>query len=153
MHNSRGQAPGRRRLPGGAGAGYQERGQFIEKLAQPSVDQPSGVAGSRHKAIVALWTIIGKRFGPVFNDALDPDLRRVRVSRLDYEEVDFVGPALGGLGFEGKYSDRGLEKASATLRSICNEQGVMASRTLIGRASRGDVLFVPSSFVAYLLSE
>jgi hypothetical protein len=41
----------------------------------------------------------------------------------------------------------------ATLRSICNEQGVMASRTLIGRASHGDVLFLPSSFVAYLLSE
>jgi hypothetical protein len=47
----------------------------------------------------------------------------------------------------------GLEKESATLRSICNEQGVMASRTLIGRAGRGDVLFIPSSFVAYLLSE
>jgi hypothetical protein len=69
------------------------------------------------------------------------------------KEVDFVGPTLGGLGFEGKYSDKGLEKASATLRSICNEQGVMASRTLIGRAGRGDVLFIPSSFVAYLLSE
>ena len=68
------------------------------------------------------------------------------------KEVDFVGPTLGGLGFEGKYSDRGLEKESATVRSICNEQGVMASRTLIGRASRGDVLFIPSSFVAYLLS-
>jgi hypothetical protein len=69
------------------------------------------------------------------------------------KEVDFVGATLGGLGFEGKYSDNGLEKASATLRSICNEQGVMASRTLIGRASHGDVLFIPSSFVAYLLSE
>ena len=69
------------------------------------------------------------------------------------KEVDFVGPELGDLGFEGKYSDRGLEKASATLRSISNEQGVMASRTLIGRASRGNVRFIPSSFVAYLLSE
>ena len=69
------------------------------------------------------------------------------------KEVDFVGPALGGLGFEGKYSDTGLEKESATLRSICSGQGVMASRTLIGRASRGDVQFIPSSFVAYLLSE
>ena len=66
---------------------------------------------------------------------------------------DFVGPTLGGIGFEAKYSDRGLERESATLRSICNEQGVMASRTLIGQASRGDVLFIPSSFVAYLLLE
>jgi uncharacterized protein len=69
------------------------------------------------------------------------------------KEVDFVGPTLGGLGFEGKYSDRGLERESATLRSICDERGVMASRTLIGRARRGDVRFIPSSFVAYLLSE
>jgi uncharacterized protein len=69
------------------------------------------------------------------------------------KEVDFVGPALGGLGFEGKYSDKGLEKDSATVRSICNGQGVMASRALIGRAGQGDVLFLPSSFVAYLLSE
>ncbi|MFI5003847.1 MAG: ATP-binding protein [Solirubrobacterales bacterium] len=69
------------------------------------------------------------------------------------KEVDFVGPTLGGLGFEGKYSDIGLERESATVRSICGGQGVMASRTLIGRASRGDVVFIPSSFVAYLLSE
>jgi predicted AAA+ superfamily ATPase len=69
------------------------------------------------------------------------------------KEVDFVGATLGGLGFEGKYSDRGLEKESATVRSICNEQGVMASRTLIGRASRGNVSFIPAPFVAYLLSE
>lgn len=67
--------------------------------------------------------------------------------------MDFVGPTLGGVGFEGKHSDRGLEKESATVRSICNEQGVMASRTLIGRAKHGNVLFIPSSFVAYLLSE
>jgi hypothetical protein len=69
------------------------------------------------------------------------------------KEVDFVGPTLGGLGFEGKYSDRGLEKQSATLRSICNEQGVMASRTLIGRASRGRCPVHPVVLVAYLLSE
>jgi predicted AAA+ superfamily ATPase len=69
------------------------------------------------------------------------------------KEVDFVGPTLGGLGFEGKYSDKGLERESATLRSICNEQGVLASRTLIGRARRGEVLFIPSSFLAYLLSQ
>ncbi len=69
------------------------------------------------------------------------------------KEVDFVGPTLGGMGFEAKYSDRGLERESATLRSICNEQGVMTSRTLIGQAKRGNVLFIPSSFVAYLLSQ
>jgi uncharacterized protein len=69
------------------------------------------------------------------------------------KEVDFVGPTLGGLGFEGKYSDTGLERESATLRAVCNERGVMASRTLVGRASRGEVLFIPSSFVAYLLAE
>lgn len=69
------------------------------------------------------------------------------------KEVDFVGPNLGGLGFEGKYSDKGLEKDSATVRSICNGRGVMASRALIGRAGQGDVLFLPASFVAYLLSE
>lgn len=69
------------------------------------------------------------------------------------KEVDFVGPTLGGLGFEAKYSDNGLERDSATLRSICDEQGVMASRSLIGKAKRGNVLFIPASFVAYLLSE
>ena len=54
-HNGRGQTLGRGRLPGGAGTGYQECGQFIEELAQPFVDQPSGVAEARHKAIIALW--------------------------------------------------------------------------------------------------
>ena len=57
-HNGRGQAPGRRRLPGGTGTGYQECGQFIEKLAQPFVDQPRGVAGRMHKATIALWTTL-----------------------------------------------------------------------------------------------
>lgn len=70
------------------------------------------------------------------------------------KEVDFVGPTLGGLGFEGKYSDRGLERESATVRSICGDRGVMASRALIGSGKEpGQVRFVPASFIAYLLAD
>lgn len=69
------------------------------------------------------------------------------------KEVDFVGRALGGLGFESKYSDTGLERDSATVRSICDGKGVMASRALIGQAKAGEVLFLPAAFVAFLLCE
>lgn len=70
-HNSCGQAFGCRRLPGGAGTGYQECGQFVEKLAQPFVNQPCGVAGARHKGTIALWTNFGQRFGPPMGSVLD----------------------------------------------------------------------------------
>jgi hypothetical protein len=36
---------------------------------------------------------------------------------------------------------------------MLSNRDVMVSRTLIGRAGRGDVLLIASSFVGYLLSE
>jgi predicted AAA+ superfamily ATPase len=68
------------------------------------------------------------------------------------KEVDFLGPATGRLGFEGKYADRALEQASATVRSICG-RGVLASRARVGSTRSGDVMFVPAAFVAYLLAK
>jgi len=69
-------------------------------------------------------------------------------------EVDFVGPAVGVLGFEGKYSDNRLEQESATVRSICGNRGVLASRALLGKGKEpGHVLFVPAAFVAFLLAD
>jgi predicted AAA+ superfamily ATPase len=69
------------------------------------------------------------------------------------KEVDFLGPATRPLAFEGKYSDRGLERDSQTLESI-NGRGVLATRAHLGRSNRNDAIsFLPASFVAYLLAD
>jgi predicted AAA+ superfamily ATPase len=69
------------------------------------------------------------------------------------QEVDFVGPAVTPLGFEGKYSDTGVERETLTLAAACG-QGVMATRALLGRSEKNErIRFIPAAFVAYLLAE
>jgi predicted AAA+ superfamily ATPase len=67
------------------------------------------------------------------------------------KEVDFVGPALGSLGLESKYTDSGLESESVTLRAAVG-QGVMASRATLGRSDKPSIAFLPASFIAFLLA-
>src|SRR6185437_13859416 len=65
------------------------------------------------------------------------------------KEVDFTGPPLGAVAFEGKYSDKNFRQESATIRAMFNGRGVMATRAWIGEID--DVRCIPASFIAYLL--
>jgi len=66
------------------------------------------------------------------------------------KEVDFVGPEMGRLGFEGKYVDDGWKSEAQTVRSQFGG-GVLATRSVLDLD--GDVWAVPASLVAWLLNE
>lgn len=72
----------------------------------------------------------------------------VMYQRTASKEVDFAGPRLGQLGFEGKYVDRGWRKEALTVRAALGS-GVLATRGLL--ETDGDVWAVPAPFVAWLL--
>jgi predicted AAA+ superfamily ATPase len=66
------------------------------------------------------------------------------------KEVDFCGPSLGKLGFEGKYVDSGWKREALTVRSAFGA-GVLATRGLLDTS--GDVWAVPAPFIAWMLND
>ena len=66
------------------------------------------------------------------------------------KEVDFCGPRIGGVGFEGKYVDAGWKREALTLRAALGA-GVLATRGLLDTS--GEVWAVPAApFIAWMLS-
>lgn len=74
----------------------------------------------------------------------------VMYQRTSSKEVDFCGPRLGPLGFEGKYVDAGWRQEALTVRAAYGA-GVLATRALIDTS--GDVWAVPAPFVAWMLGD
>jgi hypothetical protein len=70
--------------------------------------------------------------------------------RTATKEVDFCGPWLDPLGFEGKYVDRGWRREAPSVRSAFGG-GVLATRGLLD--TTGDVWAVPAPFVAWMLND
>lgn len=66
------------------------------------------------------------------------------------KEVDFAGPRIGRLGFEGKYVDGGWKQEAVTVRSQFG-RGVLATRSILDVS--GDVWAVPAALVGWLLNE
>jgi hypothetical protein len=66
------------------------------------------------------------------------------------KEVDFCGPRLGWLGFEGKYVDSGWKREALTVRAAFGA-GVLATRGLLDTS--GDVWAVPAPFIAWMLND
>ncbi len=74
----------------------------------------------------------------------------VMYQRTASKEVDFCGPRLGALGFEGKYIDSGWKREALTVRSAFGA-GVLATRGLLDTS--GDVWAVPAPFIAWMLND
>ena len=66
------------------------------------------------------------------------------------KEVDFCGPRLGKLGFEGKYVDSGWKREALTVRAAFGA-GVLATRGLLDTS--GDVWAVPAPLIAWMLND
>ncbi len=66
------------------------------------------------------------------------------------KEVDFCGPRIGKLGFEGKYVDYGWKREALTVRAALGA-GVLATRGLLDTS--GDVWAVPAPFIAWMLND
>ncbi|MGH2834775.1 MAG: ATP-binding protein [Solirubrobacteraceae bacterium] len=79
-----------------------------------------------------------------------PHFGDVMYQRTARKEVDFCGPRLGDIGFEGKYVDSGWRSQALTLRSAF-ARGVLATRGLFDTS--GDVWAVPAPFVAWMLND
>ncbi len=73
----------------------------------------------------------------------------VMYQRTSSKEVDFAGPRIGPLGFEGKYVDTGWRREAQTVRAALGA-GVLATRSLLD--TTGNVWAVPAPFVAWLLN-
>jgi uncharacterized protein len=66
------------------------------------------------------------------------------------KEVDFVGPALEPVIYEGKYTDRNLAREKQTVATQ-SRHGVLATRSVLD--TRDGVWCAPAPFVAYLLND
>jgi predicted AAA+ superfamily ATPase len=64
-------------------------------------------------------------------------------------EVDFCGPELGGVAFEGKYVDANLARESQTMRTMFPGRGVLATRSWFEDVQGARA--IPAPLVAYLL--
>jgi predicted AAA+ superfamily ATPase len=78
------------------------------------------------------------------------DFSEVFYQKTASKEVDFCGPALGQLGFEGKYVDSGWRQEALTVRAAFGA-GVLATRGILDTS--GDVWAVPAPFVAWMLND
>lgn len=65
------------------------------------------------------------------------------------KEVDFCGPRVGRLGFQGKYVDSGWKQEALTLRAAFGA-GVLATRGVLDTS--GDIWAVPAPFIAWMLN-
>lgn len=73
----------------------------------------------------------------------------VMYQKTSGKEVDFTGPRIGALGFEGKYVDKNWRREALTVRSQFGA-GVLATRGVIDTS--GDVWAVPAPFIAWMLN-
>jgi predicted AAA+ superfamily ATPase len=74
----------------------------------------------------------------------------VMYQRTATKEVDFCGPRLGKLGFEGKYVDSGWKREALSVRAAFGS-GVLATRGTLDTS--GDVWAVPAPFIAWMLND
>lgn len=74
----------------------------------------------------------------------------VMYQKTSGKEVDFCGPRIGKLGFEGKYIDSRWKREALTVRSAFGA-GVLATRGLLDTS--GDVWAVPAPFIAWMLND
>ncbi len=74
----------------------------------------------------------------------------VMYQKTSGKEVDFCGPRLGKLGFEGKYVDSGWKREALTVRAALGA-GVLATRGLLDTS--GDVWAVPAPLIAWMLND
>jgi hypothetical protein len=81
--------------------------------------------------------------------ASSAEYSRLMHRRTKTKEVDFVGPAFPGRGFEGKFVDEKWRQESQTVRSQFG-RGVLATRTAYDLSN--DVWAVPACLLAYLLN-
>jgi predicted AAA+ superfamily ATPase len=81
--------------------------------------------------------------------ASSAEYSRLMYRRTKTKEVDFVGPAFPGQGFEGKYVDAKWRQEAQTVRSQFG-RGVLATRTAYELGD--DVWAVPACLLAYLLN-
>ena len=65
-----------------------------------------------------------------------------------HREIDFVGPAFGGLGIESKYVDGGWRRTALTLKAS-PWRGIVATRSELDLAN--EVAAVPTALLAWLL--
>jgi hypothetical protein len=73
----------------------------------------------------------------------------VMYQKTSGKEVDFCGPRIGKLGFEGKYVDSGWKREALTVRAALG-RGVLATRSVF---TSGDVWAVPAPFIAWILND
>ena len=73
----------------------------------------------------------------------------VMYQRTSSKEVDFTGPRLRSVGFEGKYVDAGWKREAITVRSALGA-GILATRGVLDTSR--DVWAVPAPFVAWMLN-
>ena len=88
----------------------------------------------------------GERAGPGSLTAFDRVLHHRTATR---REIDFVGPAFGGLAFESKYVDGKWRRDVPTLKASA-WQGVVATRSELDVDGR-DVVAVPAGLLAWLI--
>jgi uncharacterized protein len=74
----------------------------------------------------------------------------VMYQKTSGKEVDFCGPRLGKLGFEGKYVDSGWRREALTVRAALGS-GVLATRGLLDTS--GEVWAVPAPLIAWMLND
>lgn len=74
----------------------------------------------------------------------------VTYQKTSGKEVDFCGPHIGGLGFEGKYVDAGWKREALSVRAALGA-GVLATRGLLDTS--GEVWAVPAPFIAWMLND
>ena len=74
----------------------------------------------------------------------------IMYQRTSGKEVDFCGPRIGQLGFEGKYVDSGWKREALTVRAAFGT-GVLATRSLLDTS--GDVWAVPAPLIAWMLND
>lgn len=74
----------------------------------------------------------------------------VMYQKTSGKEVDFCGPRLGKLGFEGKYVDSGWKQEALTVRAAFGA-GVLATRGLLDTS--GDVWAIPAPLIAWMLND
>jgi predicted AAA+ superfamily ATPase len=74
----------------------------------------------------------------------------VMYQRTASKELDFCGPRLGRVGFEGKYVDSGWRRSAVTVKAATGV-GVLATRGVLDTSA--EVWAVPAPLVAWVLND
>jgi len=69
------------------------------------------------------------------------------------KEIDFVGPGLGTVAVEGKYTDSDRWRAEASTVNASSFQGILATHTVLDTSggTADEAWAVPAAFLAYLV--